>query len=399
MASELSEALLSVLHHVAGPPAAAGPVALHEPRFAGREWDYVKRCLDTGWVSSAGAYVTAFEQALAQASGAQHAIAVANGTAALHVALMLSGVEPGDEVLVPALTFVATANAVSYCGAIPHFVDSDDVSLGVDPDRLAAYLRRITRREGGSIINKTTGRRIAALVPMHAFGHPVRLDELLSVAQEFGLAVVEDATESLGSTYKGKPTGALAQIGTFSFNGNKIITTGGGGAVVTNDAELARRARHITTTAKQPHRWEFNHDEVGYNYRLPNINAALGLAQLEQLPGFVTAKRAVALAYKQALDGVPGLTFFAEQPHTQSNYWLNTVLLDAPDRALRDALLAATNDAGYQTRPIWTCMHRLPMYASCPRDALPVAEALEDRIINLPSSVKLGLAGAAQERP
>ncbi len=396
MAAGISEALLRVLHSVAGPPVPEAQVALHEPRFAGNEWDYVKRCIDTGWVSSAGSYVTAFEQALAAACGAEHAIAVCNGTAALHVALMLTGVEPGDEVLVPALTFVATANAASYCGATPHFVDSEVCSLGVDPKRLEAYLTRITRRDGNRLINIATGRRIAALVPMHAFGHPVRLDELLEVAERFGLAVVEDATESLGSTYKGRPTGALAEVGTLSFNGNKIITTGGGGAVVTNDGDLAKRARHITTTAKQPHRWEFNHDEVGYNYRLPNINAALGLAQLEQLPGFVAAKRRVAEAYRAALSGVSGLRFFAEQADTQSNYWLNAALLDAPDRTLRDALLAATNDAGYQTRPVWTAMHRLPMYAACPRDALPVAEALEARIINLPSSVKLGLAGAAQ---
>jgi len=365
-------------------------VVLHEPSFKGNEWAYVKECLDTTFVSSVGKFVDRFETDLADYTGAAHAVAVVNGTAALHIALKLAGVQPGDEVLVPALTFVATANAVSHCGAVPHFVDSEERTLGMDPERLREYLCAITERQGEVSVNKATERVIRALVPMHVFGHPCDLDGLMAVARDFNLALVEDAAESLGSSYHGKHTGTFGLLGTLSFNGNKTITTGGGGAILTNDPELARRAKHITTTAKLPHRWNFVHDEVGYNYRLPNLNAALGCAQLEQLPGFLRDKRRLFEQYQGAFANVPGVHLVAEPAGSSSNYWLQTLLLDTAHAEQRDAVLAATNDAGLMTRPIWALMNRLPMYANAPCAPLPVAESLEQRVINIPSSSGLG---------
>ena len=276
------------------------PVALHEPVFAGNEWDYLKDCLDSTFVSSVGAYVDRFEQMLAELTGAAHAVAVVNGTAALHVCLRLAGVEAGDEVLIPSLTFIATANAVSYCGAVPHLVDSSPVTLGLDAAALADRLGAIAVMKDGHAVNRETGRRLAAVVPMHTFGHPVDLDAIAEVAAAYGIPVVEDAAELLGSTYKGAPVGGRSHLAALSFNGNKIVTTGGGGAILTDDEDVRRHAKHLTTTAKTPHRWAFVHDEIGYNYRLPNLNAALGCAQLEQLPGFLAKKRALAMAYRDA---------------------------------------------------------------------------------------------------
>lgn len=381
----LATALLAGLRRVLGE---AGPVPLHEPEFRGNEWAYVKECLDTGWVSSVGKYVDEFERRLAELTGARHAVAVVNGTAALHVALHVAGVRAGDEVLVPALTFVGTANAVSHCGAVPHFVDSSEATLGLDPGRLAAHLGTVSRRTPQGLENAATGRRIAAVLPMHAFGHPVDLDGLLEVSARFGIPVVEDAAESLGSTWRGRHTGTFGLLGVLSFNGNKIVTTGGGGAIVTDDAALARAAKHLTTTAKLPHRWEFVHDEVAWNYRLPNLNAALGCAQLERLPDLLSRKRRLAEAYREAFAGVPGLSFVGEPAGCRSNYWLNALRLAKPDMAERDALLAAANDAGYHCRPAWTLLHKLPMYAACPRADLAVALALEASLVNLPSSAR-----------
>lgn len=366
-----------------------GPVALHEPKFGGREWDYVKECIDTGWVSSVGKFVDRFEVDLAAYTGAKHAVAVVNGTAALHVALQLAGVKAGDEVLVPALSFVATASAVAYCGAIPHYVDSEERTLGLDPVALRDYLLASTEIRGGECWNRHTQRPIRALVPMHTFGHPVNLDSMMAVARDFHLVLVEDAAESLGSYYHGRHTGTFGQLGTLSFNGNKTVTTGGGGAILTNDAELARHAKHITTTAKVPHRWEYSHDEVGYNYRLPNLNAALGCAQLEQLPSFLKSKRRLYERYQQAFASVPGVRLVSEPAGCQSNYWLQSLLLDDSAARERDLILAKTNDAGLMTRPVWILLHRLPMYQDCPRAPLPVAEGIERRLINIPSSAGL----------
>lgn len=385
--ARLTEAFLAGLRETLGKT--RSPCSLHEPEFAGREWAYVKDCIDTGWVSSVGQYVDDFEAYLVEYTGAPHAVAVVNGTAALHLALRLAGVQAGEEVIVPALSFVATANAVTHCGAVPHFVDSSMETLGLDPVALAEYLAQVAGPSVGGLRNRHTGRRIAAIVPMHTFGHPVDMGPLLDVANRFALPIVEDAAESLGSFYQGQHTGTFGTLGTLSFNGNKIITTGGGGAILTHDAELARHAKHLTTTAKRPHRWEFFHDEVAWNYRLPNLNAALGCAQFEQLSDRLLHKRQLADRYRQAFSGVDGIVFVDEPANCTSNYWLNTVRLQSPDMMVRDALLTAANDAGYQCRPAWTLLNKLPMYAECPQAPLPVAEALEAGLINLPSSAKL----------
>lgn len=381
------QSILDALHQVL--PANQDFISLHEPLLAGNEWKYVKECLDTGWVSSVGSYVDRLEADLAAYTGVKHAVAVVNGTAALHICLILAGVKADDEVLIPALTFIATANAVSYCGAVPHFVDSEESTLGVDPGKLALYLDGITEQRTNGCFNRLTGRRIKAIVPMHTFGHPVDLDPLVKVCQRFNITLIEDAAESLGSFYKGRHTGQWGLLSVLSFNGNKTITTGGGGAILTNDDELGRLAKHITTTAKVPHRWEFNHDMIGYNYRMPNINAALGCAQLEQLPIFLARKRNLAKRYHQAFTNIPGVSFFSEPTDSQSNYWLNTLMLDVECSGQRDALLKATNDIGIMTRPAWTLMNKLAVFAGCPKMDLSVAENLEQRLINIPSSACL----------
>lgn len=386
MSSSLtSAAIVSALRSII----AEETVALHEPCFLGNEWAYVKECLDTGWVSSVGKFVDRFERDLAELTGVQHAVAVVNGTAALHIGLKLAGVEFGDEVLMPALCFVATANAVSYCNAVPHFVDVEERTLGMSPLALCDYLEDIAELRGDICFNRKTGRRIRALLPMHTFGHPADLDALIDVAARFHLVLVEDAAESLGSYYKQRHTGNFGCLSALSFNGNKIITTGGGGAILTNNAELAKLAKHITTTAKLPHRWLFEHDMVAYNYRLPNINAALGCAQLEQLPEFLEKKRRLFKRYRDAFEDIDGVCIFEEPEDCRSNYWLQTALLDEAVSEIRDDILAATNEAGLMTRPAWTLMHRLSPYSGCPRMELPVAESLERRIINLPSSPQL----------
>ncbi|MCW5260805.1 LegC family aminotransferase [Verminephrobacter eiseniae] len=367
------------------------PIALHEPLFVGNENAYVKSCIDTGWVSSVGAFVNRFESDLAAFCGARRALVMVNGTCALHAALMLSGVQAGDEVLIPALTFVATANAVVHAGAVPHFVDVEESSLGVDPVALRAHLQSIARQQSGQTLNRLTGRPIRALMPVHVFGHPCQLGELAAIAREWGLQLIEDATEALGATLDGRPVGDGRHTAVFSFNGNKIITTGGGGAVTTNDEEGYQRLKHLTTAAKQPHAWAFLHDQVGYNYRMPNLNAALGCAQLEQAPRFLAAKRALAAAYARAFAGLGGLRILPSPPGTESNYWLVTLLAESADQAWLDATLQALHDAGLHCRPVWQPLHLLPMYRQHPRSPLTRAESLAQRIISLPSGVRLGL--------
>ncbi len=365
------------------------PVLLHAPTLPEGCWANIKQCLDTNWVSSAGAFVEQFEQDIARYTGAAHAVATVNGTAALHVALMLGGVKPGDEVLCPSLTFVATANAIIYCRAMPHFVDVEPTTLGIDPPALAAYLARAAELRDGRLINRQTGRPITAVAPMHCFGHPVNMPALLDVAEEFCLTVIEDAAESLGSTLGGRHTGTFGRVGVLSFNGNKIITTGGGGMIVTDDQALADRARHLTTTAKQPHRWAFIHDQVGFNYRMPNINAAMGCAQLQVIEAMVGRKRALAQRYTEALGDIAAAQVVIEPDRARSNYWLNSLLLADDQADERESVLAAMNEAGFQCRPVWQPMHQLPMYRDCPAMALPITENLAQRLINLPSSAFL----------
>jgi len=362
-----------------------GFIPLHEPRFWGNERKYVLDAIDSTFVSSVGEYVNRFEAEICAITGASHAIATVNGTAALHIALRLAGVAPGDEVLTQALTFVATANAIQYCGAESVFLDVDRNTLGLSPVSVEAFLEGSTIRDArGRVVNRRTGRRIAACVPMHTFGHPGRIDVLVEVCDRWGIPVVEDAAESIGSTYVGRMTGTFGRLGIYSFNGNKTVTCGGGGAIVTDDEALAKRAKHVTTTAKVPHAWEFRHDDVGYNYRLPNLNAALACAQLEQLAAFVERKRWLAGEYARLFAEV-GVTFVTEPPGARSNYWLNAVIL--PDRDARDEFLRVTNAAQVMTRPIWRLMNELPMYADCEIDGLENSRWLEERVVNIPSSV------------
>lgn len=359
-------------------------VPLHEPTFNEKEVEYVTDCIETGWVSSVGAYVTRFEEDLAKFVGVKRAVAVVNGTASLHIALKAVGVKAQDEVFMPSLTFIATANAVSYLQAVPHFVDVNEETLGVDPVKLEQYLVQIGEMRGGVLFNKQTNRRIKALVPMHTFGHPCMMDELVAICEKYHIVLVEDAAESLGSYYKGKHTGTFGKVSAMSFNGNKIMTTGGGGAILTDDEELANYMKHITTTAKVPHKWEFVHDEIGYNYRMPNINAALGCAQLEKLRIFIEQKRSLTNFYDELVATIDGVRLMKEPVHTSSNYWLQTIVLDETYK--RDEVLQLLNDEGIMSRPIWTPMHELGMYKGCPRMDLMVTEKLKRKVINIPST-------------
>ncbi len=362
---------------------------LHAPCFVGNEQKYIQDCIESTFVSSVGAYVDRFEKDLAFYTGARRAVAVVNGTAGLKIALQLAGVQAGDEVIVPSFTFVATANAVKYLGAVPHFVDSNELTLGLDPEALREWLMSMAEFSIDGYRNRTTGRRIRAMIPMHTFGHPCNLEGLLSVAHDYRLVMVEDAAESLGSFYQGKHTGTFGKLGVISFNGNKIITTGGGGAILTNDERLADYAKHLTTTAKQPHPWNYIHDEIGYNYRMPNLNAALGCAQLEQLPVFLAAKRKLFHKYNTAFEKVEGVEIMREPNDCESNYWLQAMILSKKFAHERDDIISLTNYSGLQTRPVWQLIHRLKPYQACPKSPLPIAESLVSRIINLPSGANL----------
>lgn len=359
-------------------------VGLHEPTFNHREVEYVTDCVESGWVSSVGAYVTRFEQELAHFVGVKRAVSVVNGTAALHICLKLVGVVEDDEVLIPSLTFVATANAVSYIRAVPHFVDVNRESLGIDPAKLEKHLETIGEFRQGELYNKQTNRRIKALVPMHTFGHPCMMDELIAVCEKFNLELVEDAAESLGSYYKGKHTGSFGRVSAVSFNGNKIITTGGGGAILTDDETLADYAKHLTTTAKVPHQWMYLHDEIGFNYRMPNLNAALGCAQLEKLPSFIESKRNLTETYSHWFEEIEGVRLFKELPTARSNYWLQTMLIE--DGSNKEEILEFLNGQGVMCRPVWIPLHTLNMYQSCPRSDLSETEYLSATIISLPST-------------
>lgn len=367
---------------------AHGPVALHEPSFEGNEWVYLKDCLDTGWVSSAGAYVERIERLTADTCGTAHGVAVVNGTAGLHAALLAVGVGPGDAVVCPALTFIATANAISYCGAVPLFADIETETGGLDPQALARLLRDECTQGPDGVVHKASRRRIAALLPVHLFGHPAEMTALCTLADEFALPVVEDAAEALGSRRGDRGCGSLGTAGVISFNGNKTVTTGGGGVIVTNDGALAARLKHLTTTARIAERWWFNHDAVGFNYRMPNINAALGCAQLELLPTFLARKRDLAARYSDLFDGVVGVTVVAEPAGCTSNFWLNALMFE--DATTRDSFLTLTNDADIQTRPCWRLIPDTAAYQDAPRTGdLPIARAFVERIVNIPSGPRL----------
>ncbi len=361
-------------------------ISLHEPRFIGNEKKYLEECIDSTFVSSVGKFVDQFEVEFARTVGAKYAVATVNGTAALHVSLILAGVERDDEVITQPLTFIATVNAISYIGAKPIFLDVDLETMGLSPAALKSFLEKHCVVSEDGCLNRSTGKTIKACVPMHTFGHSCQIDTIKAICNEWKIVLVEDAAESLGSYYKNKHTGTFGKIGVFSFNGNKIITSGGGGAIVTDDEFLAKRAKHITTTAKIPHKWEYVHDIVGYNYRLPNLNAALLVAQLEQLQGFLDSKRVLASEYMQFFAS-NNIRFIKEPQHARSNYWLNAILLD--DLKQRDEFLEYTNSNGVMTRPVWQLMNKLAMFQDCQTDGSINARYLEDRIVNIPSSVRL----------
>ena len=362
-------------------------VPLAVPVFIGNEKKYLNECIDTTFVSSVGKFVDRFEEDTAKYTGCKRAVVCVSGTNALHMSLMLAGVERNDEVLTQALTFIATCNALSYIGAHPIFIDVDKDTMGLSPTALREWLSKNSEMKNGQCYNKRTGRRVKACVPMHTFGHPVHLDELVEVLKENQIELVEDAAESIGSLYKGKHTGTFGKIGALSFNGNKTITTGGGGMMLFNDEELGAFAKHLTTQAKIPHRWEFRHDHIGYNYRMPNINAALGCAQLEHIEEYVASKRETAKAYEEFFKDIPEIEFFVEPENTRSNYWLNSVILK--DKEAQQSFLQYTNDNGVMTRPIWELMNRLPMFEHCENDGLKNTIWFADRVVNIPSSVRI----------
>jgi len=362
-------------------------IALHEPRFFGNEKKYINEAIDSTFVSSVGKYVTQFEDMVAKFTGAKYAIATSNGTSALHIGLKLVGVDENSEVITQPLTFIATTNAIAYCNAKPIFVDVDRETLGLSAVKLREFLEEFAFvNDKGECINKSTNKVIKACLPMHTFGHACKIDEIVSTCNEYNISVVEDAAESLGSYYKGKHTGTFGKVGVFSFNGNKIITTGGGGMIVTDDEELAKRAKHITTTAKVPHPYEYIHDEVGYNYRLTNLSAALGVAQMENLPIFIEKQVELAHKYQEFFKDTE-LEFIVQPKDSTSNYWLNGLILK--DQKTRDEFLKYTNDHGVMTRTIWRLMNRLEMFQDCQHGDLSNAQWLEDRVVNISSSVIL----------
>ena len=363
-----------------------GFIPLHEPKFIGNEKKYLNECIDSAFVSSVGKFVDEFEEKIAKYTGAKYAVATSTGTSALHISLLLANVEQNDEVITQPLTFVATCNAIIYCGAQPIFIDVDKDTMGLSPTALKDFLENNTLVKNQQCVNNKTGKVIKACVPMHTFGHPCRIDEIKDICDKYHIFLIEDAAESLGSVYKNIHTGTYGQMGVMSFNGNKIITAGGGGCIITSDKTLAKKAKHLTTTAKVPHKWDFYHDMVGYNYRMPNLNAALLVAQLENLNNFIHGKRKLANVYETFFNST-NYVFVKESMDSKSNYWLNSILLK--NKQQRDEFLGETNSSGIMTRPIWTLMNKLPMFERAQCGNLKNSEWLEDRVVNIPSSVIL----------
>jgi len=361
-------------------------IPLHEPRFLGNEKKYLNECIDSTFVSSVGKFVDEFEEKIASYTGAKYAVATSNGTSALHISLLLANVEQNDEVITQPLTFIATCNAISYCNAKPIFIDVDKDTMGMSPVALEIFLKENAEVKNQQCVNKSTGKIIKACIPMHTFGHPCRIEEIQKICKEWHIVLVEDSAESLGSFYRGQHTGTFGELGVISFNGNKIITSGGGGCILTNNEDLAKKAKHITTTAKEPHKWEYTHDMVGYNYRMPNLNAALIVAQLEQLDGFLKSKRSLAKIYKKFFQN-GDIHFVTDPENAKSNYWLNSIVLKSKDQ--RDLFLDETNSKGIMTRPIWVLMNKLPMFEKAQCGDLTNSEWLEERVVNIPSSVIL----------
>jgi perosamine synthetase len=388
MVNEVIERLKSVV---------TTPAPLHEPTFDGKEEQYTRDCIVTGWVSSVGAYVDRFEKDLASFCGVRKAVALSNGTSALDLALRALGVQAGDEILVPAVSFAATANAVTYSGAIPHFVDVGTELPNLDPQVLREYLESVAAKKNGETWNRKTNRRIFGIIPVHVFGHPVDMEGILPICQEFNLRLIEDAAEALGSYYQGKHVGHWGELSMLSFNGNKIVTTGGGGALLTQNEELGKRIKHLSTTAKVPHPWRFDHDAVGFNYRLPNLNAALGCAQLERLNSFIEEKRKLAQLYFKLFEGLPGLSVLREPKNTASNYWLNAIAFDRPDGKLRDEVLGHLHERSILVRPLWTTLPTLRHFKDCPQSDLTNSLSWEQRIVCLPSGVKVWRAYEAKK--
>jgi perosamine synthetase len=361
-------------------------IPLHEPRFIGNDKAYVVDAIESTYVSSVGKYVDQFESMMRDYTGAKYAIACVNGTAALHMSLILAGVKRDELVITQAVSFIATCNAISYIGAEPVFIDIDKSSLGMSPEALLSFLNENAKIETGSCIHIGTGKRIAACVPMHTFGHPLDIDAILEICNTYSIPLIEDAAESIGSKYKGQHTGTFGLLGAFSFNGNKTVTCGGGGVIVTNSEAIAKMGKHLTTQAKTPHRWEFNHDYIGYNYRLPNLNAALACAQMEQIDDFIKNKRALSAMYQKFFSDTD-VHFVSEPKDTHSNYWLNAILLK--DKAEQIKFLTESNDNGVMTRPIWTLTNKFPMFSHCIQDDLANSRDIENRLVNIPSSVRI----------
>jgi perosamine synthetase len=386
MSAKISTQYTSVVDFIRSVYKTDSFIPLHEPRFSGNEKKNLNECIDSTFVSSVGKFVDEFENKIASYTGAKYAIATSNGTSALHVSLLISGVENGHEVITQPLTFVATCNAISYCNAAPVFIDVDKDTMGMSPVALENFLKEEAIVKNQQCVNKSTGNIIKACVPMHTFGHPCRIDEIQRICKQWHITLIEDAAESLGSFYNNQHTGTFGELGVISFNGNKIITSGGGGCILTNNEELAKKAKHITTTAKEPHKWEYTHDLVGYNYRMPNLNAALIVAQLEQLEGFLKSKRFLAKSYEDFFNG-GNMQFVSEPENSKSNYWLNSIILK--DKIQRNLFLDETNSQSVMTRPIWTLMNKLPMFKEAQCGDLTNAEWLEERVVNIPSSVVL----------